>query len=107
MKAIQVQEWGGPDVLKLREVPAPQPGAGQAVVRVHAAGVNPVDTYIHTGHYPKKPQLPYTPGSDGAGVIESVGAGAGKKEGCRPGDRVYISGSITGTYAEKALCRIE
>jgi NADPH:quinone reductase len=101
MKAIRVHEFGPPEVLRIEEVPDPQPGAGQVVVRVHAAGVNPVETYIRSGSYPRKPELPYTPGSDAAGVIEAVGEGA---SGVHPGDRVYVANSITGTYAEKVLC---
>jgi NADPH2:quinone reductase len=100
MKAIRVHEFGGPEVLRLEEVPDPQPGPGQVVVRVHAAGVNPVDTYIRTGAYVQKPQLPYTPGSDGAGVVETVGQGVTR---VTAGTRVYIHRSLTGTYAEKAL----
>ncbi len=73
MKAIRVKEFGGPEVLRLEEVPDPQPGPGQVVVRIKAAGVNPVDTYIRAGIYPRKPPLPYTPGTDGAGMVESVG----------------------------------
>lgn len=100
MKAILVREFGGPEVLKLEEVPAPKPGPGQILVRIHAAGVNPADTYVRTGNYAVKPALPYTPGSDGAGVIESVGEGVTK---VRPGDRVYVARSVSGTYAEYAL----
>ncbi|MGI9101853.1 MAG: NADPH:quinone reductase [Terriglobales bacterium] len=101
MKAIRVREFGGPEVLKLDEVPDPKPGAGQVVVRIHAVGVNPVDTYIRTGTYAVKPALPYTPGSDAAGEVESVGEGVTK---VRAGDRVYIYRSLSGAYAEKALC---
>ena len=68
MRAIRVTAFGGPDVLTLAEVPDPPPGPGQIRVRVHAAGVNPVETYIRTGTYAFKPALPYTPGSDAAGV---------------------------------------
>lgn len=100
MKAIQVDQFGGPEVLQLREVPDPKPGAGQVVVKLMAVGVNPVDTYIRKGTYGPKP-FPYTPGSDGAGVIESVGDGV---KTVKLGDRVYLAGSLTGTYAEKALC---
>ena len=64
MRAIRVTAFGGPDVLTLAEVPDPQPGPGQVRVRVHAAGVNPVETYIRSGTYASKPALPYTPGSD-------------------------------------------
>ncbi|HVP52895.1 MAG TPA: NADPH:quinone reductase [Terriglobales bacterium] len=101
MKAIRVHEFGAPQVMKLEEVPDPKPGAGQVAVRVHAAGVNPVDTYIRSGAYARKPALPYTPGSDGAGVVEAVGEGVKR---LRVGDRVYIAGGLGGTYAGKALC---
>jgi len=100
MKAIVVREFGGPDVLKIEELPTPKPGPGQVMVRIKAAGVNPADTYARTGNYANKPQLPYTPGSDGAGVIESVGAGVNR---ARPGDRVYTARTLSGTYAEYAL----
>ena len=104
MKAIQVREFGGPEVLRLEELPTPQVGAGQVLVRVHAIGVNPVETYIRSGKYARLPELPYTPGNDGAGVVEQVGEYV--KE-FKPGDRVYTAGSITGTYAEFTLCKAE
>ena len=72
MKAIRVSEFGGPEVLKLQDVPDPRPDSGQVLVRVKAAGVNPVDTYIRAGAYARKPNLPYTPGMDAAGVVEDV-----------------------------------
>jgi NADPH2:quinone reductase len=100
MKAILVHEFGGPEQLKLEEVPTPKPSAGQVLVRVHAAGVNPYDTYMRAGVYPVKPPLPYTPGSDAAGVVEAVGDGVTK---VRPGDRVYTASTITGAYAEYSL----
>ncbi len=75
MKAILVHEFGGPEVLKLEELPTPRPAAGQVLVRIHAAGVNPYDTYMRNGTYPVKPALPYTPGSDAAGIVEAVGEG--------------------------------
>jgi NADPH:quinone reductase len=101
MKAIRVHEFGSPSVMRLEEVPDPQAGPGQVLVRVRAAGVNPVDTYIRSGAYASKPPLPYTPGSDAAGTIEAVGDGAAD---VRPGDRVYTSGSQSGVYAELVLC---
>lgn len=101
MKAIRVHEFGGPEVLRLEDVPDPRPGAGQVLVRVRAAGVNPVDTYIRGGAHAVKPQLPYTPGLDAAGTVEAVGEGVGR---VRAGDRVYTAGSLSGTYAELALC---
>jgi NADPH2:quinone reductase len=101
MKAIRIHEFGGPEQLKLEEVSDPQAGQGQVVVRVHAVGINPVDTYLRSGMYPVKPPLPYTPGMDAAGVVEAVGEGVTR---VHVGDRVYVAGSLTGTYAELALC---
>ena len=101
MKAIRVEKFGEPEVMKLIEVPRLQPGPGQVLVRVNAAGVNPVETYIRAGKYARKPALPFTPGNDGAGVVEEVGEGVTER---RQGDRVYIAGSSSGTYAEYALC---
>jgi NADPH:quinone reductase len=99
MKAIRIYEFGAPEVMKLEEVPDPKAGPGQVVVRMRAVGVNPVETYIRSGIYPKPP-TPFTPGADGAGEIESVGEGVTK---VKVGDRVYTAGTLTGTYAEKAL----
>jgi len=101
MKAIRAHEFGGPERLVLDEVKDLNPGPGQVLVRIHAAGVNPADTYIRTGTYAIKPALPYTPGFDGAGVVLRRGEGSRRFEA---GDRVYVAGSITGTYAEQALC---
>jgi NADPH:quinone reductase len=100
MKAIRVHQFGGPDVLKLEEVPTPKPDAGQVLVRVRAAGVNPYDTYMRAGTYAIKPHLPYTPGSDAAGTIEAIGSDVKK---VKAGDRVYIAQTLTGAYAEYAL----
>jgi NADPH2:quinone reductase len=100
MKAIVVHEFGGPEVLRLEEVPTPKPAAGQVLVRIHGAGVNPYDAYMRAGTYAVKPPLPYTPGSDAAGVIEAVGDGVKR---VRKGDRVYTSKTLTGAYAEYAL----
>jgi NADPH2:quinone reductase len=104
MKAVRVHEFGSPKVLRVEEVPTPQPGPGQVLVRMHAIGVNPVETYIRAGKYARLPALPYTPGNDGAGVVEQVGPDVNQ---FRVGDRVYTAGSITGTYAEFALCKTE
>lgn len=101
MKAIRVREFGGPEVMKLEEAPDLKPGKGEVVVRIHAAGVNPVDAYIRSGTYARKPQLPYTPGADGGGVVESVSEGVTH---VRAGDRVYVNVSVSGTYAQLALC---
>jgi NADPH:quinone reductase len=100
MKAIQVEQFGGPEVLQYKEIPTPKPGAGQVLVRVHGAGVNPYDTYMRAGTYAIKPPLPYTPGSDAAGTVEAVGEGVKK---VKAGDRVYTARTITGAYAEYTL----
>jgi NADPH2:quinone reductase len=100
MKAIQVHKFGGPEVLELHEVPTPKPGAGQILVRVHGAGVNPYDTYMRAGTYTIKPRLPYTPGSDAAGTVEAVGDGVKK---VKAGDRIYTAKTLTGAYAEYTL----
>jgi NADPH2:quinone reductase len=100
MRAIRVTAFGGPEVLTLAEVPDPVPGPGQVRVRIRAAGVNPVETYMRSGTYALKPALPYTPGSDGAGIVDALGEGV---SGLAVGDRVYLAGPMvasTGTYAE-------
>ena len=101
MRAIRVSEFGGPEVLKVQEVADPKPDSGQVLVRVKAAGINPVDTYIRAGAYARKPNLPYTPGTDAGGVVEAVGPNV---RGFKVGDRVYTNGSMTGVCAELALC---
>lgn len=103
MKAIRVEKFGDPGVMKLAEVPMPEPGPGQVLVKVQAVGVNPVETYIRAGTYARKPALPFTPGNDGAGVVEKAGEGV-KEFGA--GDRVYLAGSSSGTYAEYCLCSV-
>jgi NADPH:quinone reductase len=102
MKAIVVNEFGGPEVLMLDDVVLPTPGPGLVLIRIMAAGVNPADTYIRGGSYAVKPKLPYTPGTDGAGIVETVGSGV---ETVSPGDRVYLTGSLIGTYAECTLAQ--
>jgi NADPH2:quinone reductase len=106
MKAIVVHEFGGPEVLKLETVADPSPGPTEVVVRIRAAGVNPVDGYLRSGAYAVKPPLPFTPGSDGAGDVEQLGAGV---TAFAVGDRVYVAGrggrpAGVGTYAERAVC---
>jgi len=97
MKAIRIDSYGGPEVLRLADVPTPAPGPGQLQVRVEAAGVNFIDVYHRTGLYPNP--LPFAPGLEGAGVVEAVGPGV---EGFRAGDRVGWASSL-GSYAEQAL----
>jgi NADPH:quinone reductase len=100
MKAIQVAKFGGPEVLELNEIPTPKPGPDQILIRVHGAGVNPYDTYMRSGTYAIKPALPYIPGSDAAGTVDSVGPAVKK---VKPGERIYTAKTITGAYAEYAL----
>jgi NADPH2:quinone reductase len=100
MKAIRVQEFGAPEVMKIAEVAKPVPAAGQVLVRVHAAGVNPYEAAQRAGTYAVKPSLPYTPGSDAAGVVDAVGASVTKVQ---VGDRVYTARTVSGSYAEYAL----
>jgi NADPH:quinone reductase len=101
MNTIVIREFGGPEVMALENTADPVAAAGQVVVRVRAAGVNPVDTYIRSGTHAIRPPLPYTPGMDAAGEIESVGDGV---TGFAPGDRVYVAAPGAGTYAEKVVC---
>jgi NADPH:quinone reductase len=101
MKAVRVHGFGGPEVMHLEEVAAATPGPDQVVVSIRAAGVNPVDTYIRAGTYARKPALPYTPGTDGAGQVKAVGAEVSR---LAAGDRVYITGTLGGSYAEECLC---
>jgi NADPH2:quinone reductase len=108
MQAILARQFGGPDVLKLEEVPDPSAGSGQVRVRIHAVGVNPYETYMRSGAYAIKPDLPYIPGADAAGVIDQVGEGV---SGWKIGDRVYISGTAIhkayGAYAQFAVCNLD
>lgn len=97
MKAIQIQQNGGPEVMKMAEIPTPKPGEGQLLVKLEAAGLNFIDTYQRSGLY--KLPLPFTPGNEGAGVVEAVGAGV---SGFRAGDRVAYTG-VLGSYAEYTL----
>jgi NADPH2:quinone reductase len=94
MKAVRIHETGSPDVLRYEDVPVPGPGQGQALVRLHAAGVNFLDIYHRTGL--NKMPLPMILGSEGAGVVEAVGPGVAE---VHPGDRVAYS-NVLGSYAE-------
>jgi NADPH2:quinone reductase len=97
MRAIRIDAFGGPEVLRLVEVPEPSPGPGQVVVRVGAAGLNFIDVYHRTGLYPNP--LPFVPGLEGAGVVAGLGPGV---TAFREGDRVAWTG-IPGAYAERAI----
>lgn len=104
MKAILVREFGEPGVMRVEEIRTPTAGPDQVLVRLRAAGVNPVDTYVRRGVYARRPHLPYTPGSDAAGTVAAIGSHV---TGIATGDRVYITGTVTGPfggYAEFALC---
>jgi NADPH2:quinone reductase len=105
MRAIRVEQFGGPEVMQLVDVADPEPGPGEVAVQLHAAGVNPVDAYVRTGNYARLPQLPYTPGADGAGVITALGEGVTTRA---VGDHVYIAafGIRNGTYAERMVCPV-
>ncbi len=102
MKAIRAHSFGGPDVLKLEEVDDPIPGPGEVVVDVRAAGVNPADTYMRSGAYAIKPELPYIPGGDAGGVISAIGPDVRE---FKVGDPVFVGTALgfdmTGCYAEK------
>lgn len=102
MKAVVVREFGPPEVMKVETVEDPKPGPTQVLIRVKAIGVNPVETYIRSGSYARKPNLPYTPGSDIAGIVEAAGANINT---FTQGDRVYAHGVAPGSggYAELAI----
>jgi NADPH:quinone reductase len=102
VKAIRAHSFGGPEVLQLETVDDPAPGLGEVVVEVRAAGVNPADTYMRSGTYAIRPELPYTPGGDAGGVICAMGPNVTQH---KVGDRVFVgtalSFDLTGCYAEK------
>jgi NADPH2:quinone reductase len=102
MKAIRIHEFGPPEVMRLEEVPDPKPTKpDQVVIQVKAVGVNPVDTYIRSGNYAIKKELPFTPGLDAAGIVLKVGP---EVKTLRTGQHVYTSGSVSGAYAQQTLC---
>ncbi|CAF0908510.1 unnamed protein product [Rotaria sordida] len=105
MRAILIREFGDASVCKLvKDVPIPDIQSREVLIRVHAAGINPVDTYIRSGTYSRRPNLPYIPGLDSAGVIERVGSDVTK---FKAGDRVFTVNTITGTYAEYCVARAD
>lgn len=103
MKAIRVNKHGGPEVLEYIDVPDLKPGIGEVLIRVKAAGVNPVDTYLRSGAYANA-KVPFTPGIDAAGIVEAVGEGV---KTVTVGQRVYTSATISGAYAEFELAKAE
>jgi len=100
MKAIRVAQFGGPEVMQLKNVPDPEPGPKQVLIHVRAVGVNPVETYIRAGRYPNL-ALPFTPGTDAAGEVAQIGALVSH---VAVGARVYTSGSVTGAYSNMTVC---
>ena len=103
MKAIRLHHFGGPEVLKLEEIPDLRPGPDEVSLRAEAIGVNPVDVYICSGRYGEK-AFPFTPGFDAAGMVLEVGANVTK---WKAGDRVYTQGTVSGAYAERVVCRFD
>lgn len=105
MRAVVVHQFGDPSVLAVEEIATPVAGAGQVQIKVEAAGVNPVETYIRSGRYGILPTPPFVPGSDGAGTISALGPDVA---GWKIGDRVFFHGTVAGrpfgSYAEFAVC---
>ncbi len=97
MKAIRIHQVGGPQVLRLEDIPVPQPGPGEARIKVQAAGVNFTDIYSRLGLYPLK--LPAVLGSESAGIVDAIGEGV---TGVKPGDRV-VTAAFPGSYSEFAV----
>jgi NADPH2:quinone reductase len=105
MKAIRLHRTGPAEVLELEDIPLPKPGPGEALVRIHAAGLNFADIYMRNGSYPAPISLPFTPGLEGAGVVEAIGKGVaeasdGGASNVRPGDRVSYLALQYGAYAD-------
>jgi NADPH:quinone reductase-like Zn-dependent oxidoreductase len=103
MRSVRIQDYGGPEALKMEQIPVPQPGEGQVLVKLHAAAVNPADWKIRAGHYKQfmpKP-MPWIPGLEGSGVVEAVGKGVTQ---FKPGQAVF--GVISDSYAEYALAPV-
>ena len=110
MKAIRLHHTGPADVLELEDIPLPKPGPGEALVRIRAAGLNFADIYMRNGSYPAPISLPFTPGLEGAGVVEAVGEGVAEAsdEGAssvRPGDRVSYLALQYGAYADYQIVK--
>jgi len=100
MKGILVAEYGPPEIMQYIDVPMPEPNDSQMLIRIHATGINPVETYQREGSQGYTPELPYIPGRNASGVIAAIGK---QVQGFTVGDRVFCSSTITGAYAEYAL----
>ena len=103
MRAVQIAQFGNPDVLDVVDIPTPEPGNNQVRIKVMAAGVNPVDTYVRSGAYGDRP-MPVSLGFDAAGIIDSVGPGV---DAAVIGTRVYTCTALPGAYAEFAIVDID
>jgi NADPH:quinone reductase len=103
VRAVRVRAFGPASELVVESVTLPPLAADEVLVRVHAAGVNPVDTYIRSGTHAVRPPLPYTPGGDAAGVVAAVGEAAARTH--QVGQRVYTVGTVTGAYADHAIVK--
>jgi NADPH:quinone reductase-like Zn-dependent oxidoreductase len=102
MKAVRIHNYGGPEVLKFEDAPRPQPGPGEALVRIHAAAVNPVDWKIRAGRLKERIHLPVIPGWDLSGVVEATGPGVTR---VKKGDEVYAMPRRLGAYAEYIVAK--
>jgi NADPH:quinone reductase len=103
MKAVLCKQYGPPSTLVVEDVPALEAGEGQVVIEVHACGVNFPDTLIIEGKYQFKPDLPFSPGGEVAGIVKKVGAGVARFQ---PGDRV-IAATTWGGYAQEVVAQVE
>lgn len=99
MKAIQIMQNGGVEVLQVKDLSIPEPRAGEALIKLKAAGLNYIDIYMRTGRYPRP--LPFTPGLEGAGIVEAIGEGVTE---VKVGDRVAYTANI-GSYAEYSVAK--
>jgi NADPH:quinone reductase-like Zn-dependent oxidoreductase len=103
MKANRVHVFGGPEVVRFEDIPRPIPGAGEALVRIHAAGVGPWDSWVRAGRSVLPQPLPLTLGSDLSGTVEAIGS---RDSPFSPGDEVFgiTNDHFTGAYAQYAVC---
>jgi NADPH2:quinone reductase len=101
MKGILVTKYGPPEVMQYIDLPTPEPNDSQLLIKIHATGINPVETYQREGSQGYTPELPFTPGRHAAGIIAAMGKHV---QGFSIGDRVFCNSTITGAYAEYALC---
>src|SRR5262245_8358314 len=103
MRAIVCDQFGDPDTLKVQDIPTPEPGPGEIRLRLYAAGVNFPDGLKIAGKYQWKPELPFVPGAEGAGVVDAVGQGVTT---FKPGDRA-VAFAISGSFAEQMTVKTD